>query len=513
MALGQAPLGLWWLALPALALVIARASRAPGPRASALAMGWAGVGYFAVALSWIVEPFLVEPAVHGWMAPFALLLMAFGMALFWALAGLLAGLLAGDRPGARAPDLRPRRALVLGLGLAAGEVLRSYVLTGFPWALIGHIALDTPLAQLSPWLGPLGLSLLLAGLAALAAAWPRAGGLAALLLLGLGWFAGQARLGALPPVAAYAQALAADPGRPIIRIAQPNAEQRLKWVPGMYEEFFNRLLRQSAAPPAATLAGRAPDLIVWPETAVPWLLNRPGDVLQMIAEAAQGVPVVLGIQRSAPAPANALGGGDLDEEYFNSLTVIGPDAQPGPVYDKHHLVPFGEYVPLGEVMARFGVTSAFAARAGAGYAAGPGPQLIDLGPRLGQALPLICYEAVFPQDVRASPARPDFLLQVTNDSWFGTLSGPWQHLAQARLRAIETGLPMIRAANTGVSAMIDPYGRVLGSLDLGAEGFLDLPLPPGLAPTPYWRWGDGPVIVLIVGILSGLAWLRRRKPH
>ena len=145
------------------------------------------------------------------------------------------------------------------------------------------------------------------------------------------------------------------------------------------------------------------------------------------------------------------------------------------IYDKHHLVPFGEYIPFGSVLGNFGLRG-LAAEDGDGFSAGPGPALLDLG-KAGRALALICYEAIFPQDVNRAPTRPDFLLQTTNDAWFGTFSGPYQHLAQARMRAIEQGLPMVRAANTGVSAIIDARGKVTRHLALDTAGFIDAPLP------------------------------------
>ncbi|MEZ5882900.1 MAG: apolipoprotein N-acyltransferase [Paracoccaceae bacterium] len=484
--LGQVPVGWWLAALAGLAGVIWAGARAPG----AARAGWqgfaAGFGFACVTLYWIVEPFFVEPEVYGWMAPFALVLMAAGMGLFWAVPLWL-----GHRIGW---GLRSR-AFAMALALAGADAVRSYVFTGFPWVLQGHIWIDTPLSQAGALFGPIGLGLLSTllalfpvvlvargtgrgtgrGPAALVAAVPLAvaGGL---------WMAGQR---ALSEAVAYPEA-------PIrLRLVQPNAPQHLKWLPEYRLDFFYRHLDLTAEP-----AERRPDLVIWPETAVPFLLDRPGDGLEMIAEAAGGVPVALGVQRSEGL------------RYFNSLAVIGPDAVPRAVYDKFHLVPFGEYVPFGDLAARFGL-SAFAAQAGNGYTAGPGAALLDLGD-LGRVQPLICYEAVFPQDLRAVPARPDWLLQATNDAWFGQLSGPWQHLAQARMRAIETGLPLARAANTGISAMIDARGRVVAALGLDRAGVVDADLPAALPVTPYARLGDLPVLLVLIGAMGALAAVRRK---
>jgi apolipoprotein N-acyltransferase len=174
-------------------------------------------------------------------------------------------------------------------------------------------------------------------------------------------------------------------------------------------------------------------------------------------------------------------------------------------------VPFGEYIPFGDVMYDWFGLVAFAAQEGNGYSAGPGPAVLDLGPGLGKVLPLICYEAVFPQDLRAAPERANWILQITNDAWFGEWTGPYQHLAQAQLRAVEQGLPFVRVANTGVSALIDARGRVVESLPLGEAGYLDVVLPGALAAPPYARWGEGPVLLLLVGLGGGLVLAGRRK--
>jgi apolipoprotein N-acyltransferase len=258
----------------------------------------------------------------------------------------------------------------------------------------------------------------------------------------------------------------------------------------MWQVFLDRMITAGAAE-----AARKPDLIVWPETSIPYLLEDAGGVLSDALEASGGVPMAVGIQR-----AEGL-------RYYNSLAGIGADGTVGAVYDKQHLVPFGEYVPLGDVLERFGI-GAFAAQAGYGYTAGPGARVIDLG-RAGKVLPLICYEAVFPQDLRAAPERADWILQVTNDGWFGDLAGPLQHLAQARLRAIEQGLPLLRAANTGISAVIDARGRMVAQLALNVDGWLDADVPPALVPTPYARWGDLPATILLAAGLLVLGWRNR----
>ncbi|MGB3148453.1 MAG: apolipoprotein N-acyltransferase [Paracoccaceae bacterium] len=470
---GQAPFGFWALSLVGLALLVWLVASAPSP-ALRLARGWwAGVGYFALALFWIIEPFLVLPEQDGWMAPFALVFMAAGMALFWGGAAVAAGLGTGLRS----------RALGFALGLGLADLARSYLFTGFPWALVGHIWIDTPLSQLLAYVGPIGLSALTALVAGLPVMMPRMAGLGlATLTLAIGWGAGQWRLD-LP-----------DPERDTnirVRLVQPNAIQRQKWDPGMWDVFVERLMDDTAAPAEQPL-----DLVIWPETAVPYLLLDAGPLLAEAAQASGGVPLVLGIQR------------DEGMRYYNSIAFVDGQGLVGQIHDKAHLVPFGEYVPFGDLLAKVGI-SAFAAQEGNGYSPGPGLQLLDLG-KAGRVLPLICYEAICPQDLRAAAGRADWILQVTNDGWFGAYQGPFQHLALARMRAIEQGLPFLRAANTGISVVIDAKGRIQSSLGLGEQGRLDADVPGAMPRTYYTRFGDIPAQMAILVLLFAL-WLHRRR--
>ncbi|TVP70851.1 MAG: apolipoprotein N-acyltransferase [Rhodobacteraceae bacterium] len=469
-ATGQAPLGWWPVTIAALALLFHILPPAAGPRALALRLWLAGTGYFAGALFWIVEPFFIEPEIHGWMAPFALVLMAGGMALFWGGAGLLGGWLAQGRA----------RLVALAAALVALELLRGWVFTGFPWAMLGHALIGTPLMHLAAITGAGGLSLLITGAAlgpVLARAWTgRALGTAiagAVLAGGWLWAGAQTEL---------------PPDRDaIIRLAQPNAPQDEKWLAENTFLFFNRLLDQTAFPTEP-----APDLILWPETAVPFMLEYAGDGLQIMAETAAlhgpDTRIGFGVQRLE------------DERFFNSLAILTTAGEITHIYDKHHLVPFGEYIPLSEWLMGTPI-GGLAGRALQGYTPGPGPALLDLGP-LGVALPLICYESIFPRHLRTAE-RPDWILQITNDAWFGELTGPFQHLAQARLRAVEQGLPVLRVANTGVSAFIDARGGIAAELALGVTGFLDGPLPGALPPTLYSRFDDAPIWVLLALILAG----------
>jgi apolipoprotein N-acyltransferase len=469
-AVGQAPLDWWFASLPALgglyALILAQHAR--GIWAGTWAAWLGGAGYFCAALSWIISPFLVEADTYAWMAPFALLLMGFGLALFWGLAAYI---------GLRAA----RPALGLAVALGAAELARGYVLTGFPWALLGHIWIDTPVAQWAAVVGPSGLALLSTLLAAAIAAgaiWGRVAGGAGLAAL---WAFGA--WGLMQPMPADTAVT--------VRLVQPNAAQSLKWDEAQARVFYDRLI-------AATSAQPTPDVVIWPETALPYMQEYNPDLPRLMAQAAGGATLIYGRQR-------------IDgNRGYNSLSVLSPDGVELALYDKHHLVPFGEYIPFGDLAYDWFGLTAFAAQVGNGYTAGTGPTVIDLGP-FGKMLPLICYEAVFPQDLRAG-TRPDWLLHATNDAWFGTISGPFQHAAQARLRAIEQGLPMLRVANTGVTAVYDARGRLRADLPFGTQGHLDVALPAPISATIYAQAGELPVLVLLaLCALLALARPKRRR--
>nr|WP_235856049.1 apolipoprotein N-acyltransferase [Mesobaculum littorinae] len=478
--LGQVPFSAVPVALAGLALSLGLLHGARTWRGAAALGFFAGTGYFATSLHWIVEPFLVDVARHGWMAPFGLFFTATGFALFWAVAFALA----------RATGGRGwRLSLAWAVWLGAAEMTRSYILTGFPWALVGYVWTEGPALQLVSLIGPYGLTvltlLLVAGGVEVARrrAWPtlvRLAVAAAVWLLPLG--AGALLLHDDPPT----------PGAALVRIVQPNAPQDEKWDPERAGFFFQRMLEFTAAP-------GAPDLTIWPETSLPYYLEDGHAALARVSDAAGGRPVALGAQRVDGWRA------------WNSMALIEPGGRIADLYDKHHLVPFGEYVPLGGIGRALGLPS-FAAEDGFGFTPGEGPHLVDTG-AAGRVLPLICYEAIFPQDVNAAPGRPDWLMQITNDAWFGTFSGPYQHLAQARARAVEQGLPLIRSANTGISAVIDAAGRVTASLPLGEAGYLDARLPPARAATPYAQSGDLPLALLLTVLAVGIwltAWRDRR---
>ncbi len=464
--LGQAPVSIPVFTLLGLGLLTIMLTRAPTMRRAAW-LGWAaGTGYFTLTLSWIVEPFLVDIARHGWMAPFALVFLSAGLALFWGAAFGLA-----HRFG------RPSvvwRAASLIVTLTIAEMLRSYMLTGFPWALIGHAWIGWPPMQLAAFVGAHGLTFLTIALAAASVAlWPRRRDLMGVAAIAVALYGAGMLLGAAKPI---------TEGRPTARLVQPNIPQDIKWDQDLAEEHLRRYLDLTGAP-------GTPDIVVWPETALPYFLNDAQPVLNRIASVTDA-PVILGMQRWEAG------------RYFNSLVSMDPEGRVGDVYDKVHLVPFGEYVPAPWLLTTIGL-DIFTADAGYGYSFGSGLRLIDGGP-LGRILPLICYEAVFPQDIHRVDVRAEAIVQITNDAWFGHISGPYQHLAQARLRAVEQGLPVVRVANTGVSAVIGPKGRVIARIPLDEAGMIDVTVPAPLAPTLYAATGDGPMALLLLLAALGL---------
>lgn len=472
--LGQAPWSQPLLAFVALFLAVLVFSHLQMWRQAAL-YGWAvGIGYFGATLFWIVEPFLVDAQLHGWMAPFALALMVGGMALFWAL-----GFAMANKFG-RTKTTR-LIALIASLGLA--ELLRSYALTGFPWGLLGYMWLDTPFAQLAGFVGPHGLGAMALLITAALAIRPWIGvGLAVVLLvLSL----------AITPGEGIEQAEAKEVR---LRLIQPNAPQDQKWDLRYVEKFYLRQLEFTAAKPDAPL-----DLIIWPEASVTFWLDDNLEAQQRISAAANGAIVVIGARRYQ------------GRQFYNSLAVLDKTGLSSQVYDKRHLVPFGEYVPFGGLLSRIGIHG-LASSEGGGFSSGTDAALLDFG-RLGRALPLICYEASFPHLSRSSGVRPDWLLQLTNDAWFGSFAGPQQHLAQARMRAIEQGLPLVRVANTGVSAVIDANGKIVAQIGLGVAGYLDAVLPAANPVTFYSRTGDWAIFVLLLGMLMSALTPRLRKKH
>lgn len=441
---------------------------------AALALGWwFGWGHFIAGLYWIASAFLVEPEKFAWMVPFPVLGLPAVLAIFPALAVGIAWWLGPKGP------FRP---FALAGAWFFMELARGHVFTGFPWNLMGYVfGVDPVSMQPAAWLGAAGLSLFAV-----------LGGAGAALLVTSGI---ERRVGlacVLAPfvlVAAAAWRLEpAQPGDgPVVRIVQPNIAQRDKWRRELLEHHFERQVAMSLGEPAAP----RPDVVVWSETATTFYLSRDLEHRRALAELAArlgdgGGYVITG------APRFQAKGNEV--VYYNAALAVAPDGSVPAVYDKVHLVPFGEYLPLRGLLSTLGLDRLAHGRGD--FSPGPEGQVFAM-PGLPPARILICYEAIFPS-AAGEGERPEWLINLTNDGWFGKLTGPDQHFAMARFRAVEQGLPLVRAAGTGISAIVDAYGRIVVREGLGRQGVLTAPLPTSLPATSYSKAGAIPSVILAV---------------
>ena len=474
-------------------------------------IGWVfGFGYFLAGLYWIGSAFLVEADQFGWLLPFAVALLPAGLAIFYGLATASASL--AWCPG-------PARIVALAIAFMVAEYLRGHILTGFPWNNLGYAL--TPNDAMMQWASVFGIYGLTAFavliFSAPAAVWSghwafdgrasaRYGPVAlAVLLLGGAYIGGAVRL-------ANAESGEVDGIR--IRIVQPNIPQKEKWKPGNKSMVFNRLLDVSRSRIDAPGAGlRGVTHVIWPESSVPFLLTETDVALKAVANLLPpGAVLIVGAARGETDYGD---GGKVEaRRVYNSIYVMDEEARILDSYDKVRLVPFGEFLPFQTALESIGLQQLTRQRGG--FAAGSQRRSMR-APGAPAFSPLICYEIIFPEDVRGEGEAPRWLLNLTNDAWFGDSSGPYQHLHQARVRAVEQGLPVVRAANSGVSAVIDPYGRVLEKLPLNWGGALDSGLPVALRSTVYVNWGrliEAAILILMVlawGFLVSSAWLRGRR--
>jgi apolipoprotein N-acyltransferase len=487
----MAPFNAWpvlFVTFPAMVWLIdgAGAGRLRGVPAAAMAGWWFGLGYFVPGLYWIGYAFLVDASTFAWLMPFAVVGLPAYLALFAALGFALARLI-WTRDASRI--------LALAVTLTASEWLRGHVLSGFPWNAFGY-ALSEPLAlaQTASLIGLWGMTFLAVAIFASPAvlidgkshrrAWMTPG-IAILLLIAMGIF-GAVRM-TLHPTVSVANVK--------LRIMQPNLQQDVKFNYSAKAEVMQKYLTLSdRASGPQSIGVRDASILIWPESAFPFFLTREPDVMAQIADLLPTSTVLLtGSVRAPDVPA-----GTAITRAYNSIYLIDHDGSVLSVYDKLHLVPFGEYLPFQDWMEKVGLVQL--TKVQGGFIPGTRRRLMDI-PNAPRALPLICYEAIFPDAIGAREDRPGWIINLTNDGWFGISTGPYQHLQQARLRAIEQGLPLVRAANTGISAVIDPMGRVVSQLGLGVEGVLDSGLPAAIAPTIFARTGSLPVGILIAAAL------------
>jgi apolipoprotein N-acyltransferase len=499
-ALAMAPFNAWpilFLTLPVAVWQIdgAGAGRWRGLPAAALTGWWFGLGYFVPGLYWIGYAFLVDASTFAWLLPFAILGLPAYLALFMALGFALARLF-WTRDASRV--------IALAASLTMSEWLRGHALTGFPWNTLGY-ALSEPLAlaQTASLIGLWGLTFIAVAVFASPAVlidgtsrgrkpWI-APALALVLLLAMMTF-GAIRLSRQPTVMLANTKL---------RIMQPNLQQDAKFNYSAKAEVMKKYLTLSdrASGPQST-GVRDVNILIWPESAFPFFLTREAEAMAQITDLLpKGTVLVTGSVRAPDVPP-----GTRITRAYNSIYVIDHDGNVLSVYDKLHLVPFGEFLPFQDWMEKVGLEQL--TRVQGGFIPGTRRRSMEV-PNAPRMLPLICYEAVFPGDVVEPNDRPGWIVNLTNDGWFGISTGPYQHLQQARMRAIEQGLPLVRAANTGISAVIDPLGRIVARLGLGLEGVLDSGLPAAIPPTPYARAGDIPAVIILAA-----AWLFviRRRP-
>jgi apolipoprotein N-acyltransferase len=486
-ALAFAPMNAFYvlpLTLPLLYLLLDAAS---SRRGSVLRGFFFGYGYAMAGTYWIAYALAVDIERFGWLIPISTLGLSAVMAWPYALLGVLFW---WRRSGDAFADLL--RFLVLWVLL---EYARSLGMFGFPWNLLGYAALPSlSISQLAAFTGPYGLSLLVLAVALVPLAWIKPGisrrmaGAYSLLVVGL--LLASVSMGAarIPPEVEVSGTR--------LRLVQPNIPQRMKWTQeGRIQSL--RVHAQLSQQPSETPDG-IPPTIIWSETAMPFTLYPesvwPSRLSGMLPP---GRTLITGAVRAETR--------GLKLNIWNSIVVIENGIQRA-AYDKHQLVPFGEFVPLRSVLPLEKITPGsidFSRGVGAGYF------------RLGALPPysaLVCYEVIFPWIAIDAGRRPAWLLNVTNDAWYGDSPGPYQHFATSRFRAIEQGLPMVRVANTGISGIIDPYGRVVQALPLGTQGVMDGSLPQPAPATPYGRYHEWPMAVLLLGLwlAGGLRlWLKK----
>jgi apolipoprotein N-acyltransferase len=473
----------------------AGAGRLGGVMAAAIAGWWFGFGYFLAGLYWVGNAFLVEAKTFGWLLPFAVAGLPAYLALYTALGLALARLLW---------TRGTMRILALAVALTVAEWLRGHLFTGFPWNAFGY-PLISPLwlAQTAALVGLWGVTFLAVAVYASPAVladdpgenkrrW-LAPATSAALLVAMAVY-GAVRLERTPT--SYVDGVR-------LRIMQPNLAQDEKFNYSQKQKVMSRYLALSdrASGPQA-MGVRDATHLIWPESAFPFFLTREPDALAQIAALLpEGTVLITGGIR---APDSVTPNAAMVRAY-NSIYVIDHAGTILSVYDKVHLVPFGEYLPFQSLLERLGLMQLTRVRGG--FIPGDRGRALEV-PRAPNFIPLVCYEVIFPNAAVPRGEQAGWMLNLTNDGWFGASAGPYQHFQQARVRAIEEGLPLVRAANTGISAVVDPLGRIIKSLPLGTDGVLDSGLPQPAARTVYSQLGDVPA-----GMLVAVAFLLVVRAH
>jgi apolipoprotein N-acyltransferase len=457
----------------------------------AFAIGWwFGFGYFLAGLWWIGSALLVEADTYAWALPLAVLGIPLLLAFFYGFAAALARLLWSDGVG---------RIAAVAFAFGVTEWMRSFLFTGFPWNAIGYAAMPIPvLMQSASAVGLVGMNALATFVFAMPALLSgerhrRLGAALALTLCALHVGFGFYRLSHAPEQPASTLA---------VRIVQPSVSMSEKWDAAIEDRVFGELMRFSGEPPAA--GRKKPQLILWPETSVPFLFtDRPDALAALGTMLTEGQMLLAGAVREEGARSGS------SELYYNSVVAIGAGGEIVDAVDKIHLVPFGEYLPFAEWLERLGIEQMVAGPMN--FAPGAVRRAITLPGGLS-AVPFVCYEIIFPRLVAVDAASSDIIVNVTNDAWFGDTPSPYQHFRQAQVRSVETGIPLVRAANTGISGAVDAYGRIIDAFGVNARGYLDVELavPPKTEGTPIESETIGLSAIALLGLFATF-WLARAR--
>jgi apolipoprotein N-acyltransferase len=442
---------------------------------------WFGFGYFIAGLWWIGNAVLVDGEGFEWALPFAVIALPAVLAVFYGLAAVLARLLWTD-------DIGRIAATAFAFGVA--EWLRATLFTGFPWNAIGYAAMPVPLLMQSVSMaGLFGMSVLAVFVFSMPALFAGRRHRTVGVVLAVALVAADLGYGFLcrsMTAPASAKSLRG-------RIVQPAIDQTEKWDKTVRDRIFNHLIDLTQSPP--TKGASKPDVIVWPETAVPFLFTERPDALAKLGEVLEKGQLLL------TGAVRVEGGAGAAPRFYNSILAIDDSGEIVDAVDKLHLVPFGEYVPFQTLLGRLGVDKLV--ELPGQFSAGSERHPIIL-PNGAGALPFICYEIIFPGEGGREAARSDLIVNVTNDAWFGNTPGPYQHFRQAEIRAVELGLPLIRAANNGISAVVDAHGRILDALAINAVGVLDVDfrLDRGGNPRVGTPSKNGFLIIILFGLAA-----------
>lgn len=472
MALAMPPVGAFYILLicvPAFILL----TESSKTKLETFLTGWSfGAGYFISGLYWVSMALFVDIAIWWWVLPFSLILGPTLLGIYFGIIPLISW------------RYKANKLAYITITITAWafiEYIRGWVFTGFPWNLAGYTwHLSLPIMQINAYIGIYGLTLL----TLLWASTPiipnktvRNILIASFIIASI---TGLMRLYANPTA----------PSGQNVRIVQANIEQKLKWDKETILSNFKQHIDLTSTPSANPI-----DFVVWPETAIITNNYNEKDTLDIIAKSlpnnSTGIIGSLNTQYKFKTT-----------EYFNAITFINKKGDVIGRYNKHHLVPFGEYIPYRDFLNLTPIAAGISMIGD--FTRGKGILTIDIKDKPNPS-PLICYEGIFPHKVALQGEnRPEWLVNVTNDAWYGHTAGPYQHFEITRVRAIEEGLPLVRAANTGISATIDPLGRVIGSKKLGKKGVVDTILPKPLSPTPYSKYGDSIflTLILLLGIYS-----------